>query len=324
MDAVNDFRVNPMRFNKFDLNLLVALDALLTECNTTRAAEKVHITQSAMSNALSRLREYFDDELLVRVGQHMEMTPRAESLRDPVRDLLVRFDSSIAAKPEFDCTQSDREFTIFVSDYSTQTLIPRALARAAQQGSKVRFRLLPQIASPARALERGEADLLVIPRAYSSPDHPSEVIFSEDFVCVVWNESAAAKDGMTLESYTGAGHVVMVPHGSEHPAYENWMMQRYGFSRRVESTVYNFSSLPYLVIGTELVATVHTRIARALESSLPITLLPMPMQMPPLEQVAQWHKHRTSDPGIGWLLALMRSAGAAMNGPIAPALQGSP
>lgn len=197
IDAANDFRVNPMRFNKFDLNLLVALDALLTECNTTRAAEKVHITQSAMSSALSRLREYFEDELLVRVGQRMDLTPRAQALRDPVRDLLVRFEASIAAKPEFDCTESDREFTIFVSDYSTQTLMPRALARAAQQGSRVRFRLLPQIASPARALERGEADLLVIPHAYCSPDHPSEIVFSEDFVCVVWNESTAAKSELT-------------------------------------------------------------------------------------------------------------------------------
>jgi DNA-binding transcriptional LysR family regulator len=324
MDGANNFRVYPMRFNKFDLNLLVALDALLTERNTTRAANKVNITQSAMSNALNRLREYFEDELLVRVGQKMELTPRAETLCDPVREMLLRFETSIAAKPEFDCSQSDREFTLFVSDYSMQMLIPRVLARASQQRSTVRFRLLPQVSSPARSLERGEADLLVIPHAYCSSDHPTEIIFVEEFACVVWEGSEAAREGITFERYTSAGHVVMTPFESEHPAYESWMMQRYGFTRRIEVTSYNFSSLPYLVVGTELIATVHSRLARALEPSLPIKVLPLPMPMPHLEQAVQWHKYRSADPGIGWLRKLIRDAGAEMNGSGMQRSKGSP
>jgi DNA-binding transcriptional LysR family regulator len=312
-----------MRFKKFDLNLLVALDALLTERNTTRAAEKLNLTQSAMSNALNRLREYFEDELLVRVGQKMVLTPRAEALKDPVRDMLLRFDASIAAKPRFDCSQSDREFTMLVSDYSMQTLIPRALARAAQQHSTVRFRLLPQVSSPARSLERGEADLLVIPHAYCSSDHPPELLFVEEFVCVVWSGSAIAREGITFERYRNAGHVVMVPFESELPAYEGWMMERYGFTRRIEVTSYNFASLPYLVIGTELVATVHARLARTIEASLPIKVFPLPMPMPPLEQAIQWHKYRSSDPGIQWLRDLLRSAGHSMSEPLSQA-KGSP
>lgn len=313
-----------MRFNKFDLNLLVALDALLQERNTTRAAERVHLSQSAMSNALNRLRDYFEDELLVRVGQKMELTPRAEALQDSVRDLLLRFDAQIAARPQFDCSQSDREFTVLLSDYSMQMLVPRVLALAAQQHSSVSFRLLPQVSSPARSLERGEADLLVIPQAYCSPDHPTEPIFTEDFVCVVWNGSIAAREGLSIERFTAAGHAVMVPYGSDHRSFEDWTMQRFGFTRRVEVTSYNFASLPYLVIGTELVATVHTRVARMLEPALPIKILPTPMAMPALEQAIQWHRLRTTDPGIDWLRGLMRAAGAALDQPFASRPAGSP
>ena len=121
-----------MRFKKLDLNLLVALDALLTEKNVTRAGERVFLSQSTMSNALARLRQYFDDELLVQVGGRMELTPRAVMLHDAVRDVLVRIDTTIAAKPAFDPTESDREVTLFVSDYSMEVLIPGALALAAQ------------------------------------------------------------------------------------------------------------------------------------------------------------------------------------------------
>lgn len=301
-----------MRFNKLDLNLLVALDALLTERNITRAAERVHLSQSAMSNSLGRLRDYFADELLVQVGRQMELTPRAEVLREAVRDVLVRIDTSIAAQPQFDCAKSDREFRLFISDYSMDVLMPHALAIAARQRSTVRFKLLPQVASPARALERGEADLLVIPKAYCSADHPTEILFNDDFVCAVWNESSHARQGITFERYASAGHAVMQPAETEQPAFESWFVQRYGLSRRIEVTTYSFAVLPFLVIGTELVATVHGMLARRMKPAVPVTLLPVPLPMPPLEQAMQWHKYRSLDPGLVWLRELMQQSARAM------------
>jgi LysR family nod box-dependent transcriptional activator len=302
-----------MRFNKLDLNLLVALDALLTERNITRAAERVHLSQSAMSNALSRLREYFEDELLVQVGRKMEPTPRAETLQEAVRDVLLRIDTSITAMPQFDSSSSDREFILFVSDYTMGVLLPHALALVARKRSTVRFRFLPQVASPARSLERGEADLLVIPKAYCSPDHPSEVVFEEEHVCVVWNQSTAARAGMSFERYAEAGHVVMVPTESGQPSFEGWFVERFGLSRRIAVTTYSFAALPPLVVGTELVATVHARLARRLAASLPITILPVPLPMPQFEQAMQWHKYRATDPGLIWLRQLMKDAAAEMN-----------
>jgi len=301
-----------MRFNKLDLNLLVALDAVLSERSITRAAQRVHLSQSAMSNALGRLREYFEDELLVQVGRQLELTPRAEVLREAVRDVLVRIDTSIAAQPQFDCASSDREFRLCVSDYTMEVLLPQALAIAARQRSTVRFRLLPQVSYPARALERGEADLLVIPKAYCSPDHPTETLFNDEFSCVVWSGSSHARHEMTFERYSNAGHVVMQPVDTDKPAFESWFVQRYGLSRRIEVTTYSFAALPFLVLGTELVSTVHGLLARRMKAGLPITLLPVPLPMPPFEQAMQWHKYRSLDPGLVWLRTLMQEAARAV------------
>jgi DNA-binding transcriptional LysR family regulator len=306
------WQARTMRFNKLDLNLLVALDTLLTERSITRAADRLHMSQSAMSNSLGRLREYFEDELLVQVGRQMEPTPRAEVLREAVRDVLVRIETSLVAQPHFDCTQSDREFRLFISDYSMDVLMPRALALAARERSTVRFALLPQVANPARALERGEADLLVIPKAYCSADHPTEILFKDEFVCVVWTGSSHARQGITFERYASAGHAVMQPVGTEQPAYESWFVQRYGLSRRIEVTTYSFSVLPFLVVGTELISTVHSLLAKRMKPAAPIALLPLPLPMPPLEQAMQWHKYRTHDPGLVWLRQLMQRAAQEM------------
>lgn len=302
-----------MRFNKLDLNLLVALDAMLTARSISRAAERLHISQSATSNALARLREYFGDELLVQVGRKMELTPRAEALRDPVRDVLVRVDTTIAAQPQFVPSRSDRQFRILVSDFTLVTLLPHALALADRLGSTVRFEFLPQVELPQRMLERGEADLLVMPRDYCSPNHPAETVFKEHFTCVVWKHSRLAQAGLSFERYAAAGHVVMQPPGAGQASFENWFMQRHGIARRNAVTAFSFASAPYLVVGTELVATVHTRLARLAQGSLPIVLLPPPMEMPEMDQAMQWHKYRTQDPGIVWLRGLLAQAAREMD-----------
>ena len=112
-----------MRYHRLDLNLLFALKALLTEKNVTRAGETVHVTQSAMSGILARLRNYFDDPLIVQVGRRMELTPLAESLVEPVSDVLMRIDATIATRPQFKPGASQRHFSMIASDYVTRVLL---------------------------------------------------------------------------------------------------------------------------------------------------------------------------------------------------------
>ncbi len=302
-----------MRFNKLDLNLLVALDAMLSLKSVSRAAEQLNLSQSAMSNALARLREHFDDDLLVQVGRKMELTPRAEGLQDAVRDVLVRVDTTISAKPEFIPATSDREFRIFVSDYSMVTLMPHLLALAAQASHSVRFHFLPQQNQPQRLLERGEADLLVIPQIYCSPDHPMDKLLDEAFSCIVWQGGQLARPErspggrLTLDAYRGAGHVVFQPPGAT-PSYEGTAMQGQGITRRVEVTTFSFVGALSLVVGTDRIATVHGRLAAYGKRFLPVKVLKPPIDLPLMTQAMQWHKYRTNDPGLVWLRGLMLRA----------------
>jgi len=297
-----------MRFNRLDLNLLVALDVLLSERSITRAAQRMNLTPSAMSSALSRLREYFDDELLAQVGRRMELTPRAAGLHDAVRDVLVRIDSTIAIQPEFNPATSDRTFRIFLSDYTQLVFAPHVLALATQEQCTARFELLPQVSNPQHSLERGEADLLIIPRGFLSPDHPEEVLYEEHFVCVVWRHARLANADMTIDRYLAAGHVAMQPPGGPTESFEAWLMKRQDVSRRIAVTTFGFAPLAALVCGTEYVATIHARLAAVMATAWPVVIKRLPMAIGHMEQAVQWHKYRTQDPGLAWLRGLLRRA----------------
>lgn len=297
-----------MRFNKLDLNLLVALDMLLKERSVTRTAEALNLSASAVSNALARLREYFDDELLVQIGRKMEPTPRALGLQTVVRDVLLRIDSAIAAPVAFDPRSSERIFRIFASDYTQLVLGPALMSLAAAQKATVGFEFATQVDQPHRYLERGEADLLVIPAGFMSPDHPRETLYSERFVCMVWRGGALAGGRLDFDRYLAAEHVVMQPEGGRTQAFEGWFLQRFGVTRRIGVQTYSFITLPALLVGTDRVATVHERVARHLVGSWPLEIQPTPMAIDDMEQAMQWHKYRAKDPGLIWLRNLFAEA----------------
>lgn len=303
-----------MRHNRLDLNLLVALDALLTERSITKAADRLHLSQSATSNALARLREYFDDELLVQVGRRMELTPRAEGLQESVRDILVRVDSTVAVQPEFEPAKSDRTFRLFVSDYTLMVFAPHILALANEARCTAKFDFLPQVLNPQRSLERGEVDLMIIPRGFVSPDHPEEVLYEEKFLCAVWRDGALGRGELSFERYRDAGHVVMQPPGQAGESFEAWFARRFGLTRRVVAISHGFAALPAMVVGTDHVATVHARLARMLQATLPIVLHEPPLPISVMEQSIQWHKYKTQDPGLVWLRGLLRRAVRRMDG----------
>jgi DNA-binding transcriptional LysR family regulator len=243
----------------------------------------------------------------------MEPTPRAEGLHDAVRDVLVRIESTISTQPAFDPTSSDRSFTILLSDYTQLVLGPHLMALAAAARCTARFEFLPQVSNPQRVLERGEADLLIMPRYLLSPDHPLDVLYAENFVCVVWRDGSLASGEMSMQRYAAAGHVVMQPANAVGDSFEGWFLKRHGVDRRVVLTSYGFTALPALVCGTDLIATVHRRLARTVEGALPIVAHEPPLAFDAMEQAVQWHRYRTHDPGITWMRELMKQAVARMD-----------
>ena len=257
-----------MRFNKLDLNLLVALDHLLNLRSVSGAAARMNMTQSAMSNALLRLREYFGDDLLVKIGRRMELTPRGEALKDAVRDVLVRVEWTIATTADFDPARSDRQFNVLVSDYTLATLMPKVLSLCRKSASTVRFNFLHQVDGPERLLERGDVDLLIIPKEFCSRQHPFEIILEEEFCAIVWSGGRLAREKLTRRSFVEASHVVMQAPGGA-PSLESVFFKQHDLVRRTDITTYSFSTMPLLVVGTDRVATIHRRLAHQAARTLP-------------------------------------------------------
>lgn len=298
-----------MRFQNLDLNLLSALDKLLRLKSVSQAADEMAITQSAMSNALNRLRQYFDDPLLVQVGRRMMLTPRAEGLAAPVRDILVRIEAAVATPPGFDPASSTRTVTLMVSDYSLSTVVPPFVRRVAARAPGMRLMIRPQRTFPGVQLEQGDTDLLISPRPYASADHPCEPLLSDEFVCVMDSDNPAADD-LTLERFTALDHVAMEPPVAGE-SYAARLLREAGISVNVAVTTFSFVSMPDLVRGTPRIALVQSRLARRMLREAPgLVIAPVPMPMAPLEQVLQWHTMRGSDPGIQWLRSELHAAAA--------------
>src|SRR5580704_13603279 len=294
-------RIRPMRYHKLDLNLLTALKALLTEKNVTRAGESVHITQPAMSGVLARLREYFDDPLIVQVGRKMELTPLAESLVEPLTDALLRIDATITTRPEFNPLTTNRRFSVVASDYSIDVLLLAVLRRVHQEapGLSVEFRT-PSESAPAE-LEAGEVDFIVNPESQNSPQQSGVVLFEDSYTVVVDADNSEVGDSIAIDQYLALRHVAFKSGRYGLPQFETWMANRYGEERRVEVIAHSFYLLPRLVIGTSRIATMHTRLAKQLAGDLPIRLVRPEFEIPRLIEVLQWHKYRDLDPGSMWL-----------------------
>ncbi|MGG5870827.1 LysR family transcriptional regulator [Pseudomonas peli] len=290
-----------MRFNHLDLNLLVALDVLLEEQNITRAAERLHMTQSATSGVLGRLRTYFEDELLVQVGRKMQPTPYALELVAPVREVLLTIQSSITAKPVFDPASSKRHFRMVTSDYLITVLFARVIQKIHQEAPHITFEMLGPSDNSGELLMRGEVDLMIVPERYIIEGQPSQLLFEEEHVCVVWNGNTLVGENLTLEQYMDMGHVSVGFGRSRHMSIEDWFMNQYGFNRRLEVITNDFNTLPQLIVGTQRIATMHQRLARLYAAHLPLRILPTPVKVPVMRECMLWHRTMDRDPMHRWL-----------------------
>lgn len=297
-----------MKFRDLDLNLLVALDALLTEKSVSLAGKRIRLKQSAMSSALNRLRRYFKDDLLVVVGRRMVLTPRAESLVGPVRLALAQIEATITTTPEsvFDARTSRRVFSIAAADHLIDSFLAPALREVRKTAPDVAFELSLPGDEPADDLERGALDLLLIQEPYASPSHPMKVLFNDDYVVVACKQNTAIGSSMTPAEFLAAAHVVVRLGGRKGATWEELAFQRLP-KRRADVLVPDFSSVPHFVIGTSRIAAMHRRHAKLYARSLPLRLLPCPIRIPRSREVVQWHTRKQNDPGLGWLIKALVS-----------------
>lgn len=295
-----------MRFNGLDLNLLVTLDALLTQRSVTRAAEQLNLSQSAISCALGRLREHLDDDLLTQVGRRMFLTPFAESLAGEVRHLLVHIDATIKARPAFVAAESNRHFRIAASDYVAHVTM-EAMGREVLCGAPgISLELLPIGSQAERKLDAGDIDLLIAPERFISPEHGCARLFEDVIVCMVWRDSRQIGDTLSFDQYMQAEHVAFQPEGQP-VTFERWLLEQLK-ERRVRLSTYNYAMLAHYVVGRELVATVPLRMAEYYARILPVRIVQPEFPLPPFTEMMQWHRARERDPGLLWLRQVLTQA----------------
>jgi LysR family transcriptional regulator, nod-box dependent transcriptional activator len=301
----------PMHFHKLDLNLLVALDTLLEERSVSRAADRLNLSQSAMSSALSRLRDYFGDELLIPVGRRMEPTALALSLEPPVREILQRIRLTLQTRPTFEPATAQRRFRIMTSDYLVEVLLADVVRELATTAPGVQLQILPSNEISFALFLKGDIDVIIAPDEHVLPDHPRSVLFEETFSCVVWAENATVKDHLTMQEWLTMTHVVVHFGRDQLTIFERWFAEQSvtkGAERRVDVIAPSFGVVPHLVVGTQRVGTMHTRHARLYEKLLPIRVLPPPPEFPIMRETIQWHRHLDTDPAIRWLVDLLKRA----------------
>lgn len=301
-----------MRYRRLDLNLLIALDALLADKSVTKAAIRLNMTQPAMSGALARLREYFEDALVIQVGRQMELTPLAQSLVGPIHDVIMRIDSVIATEPSFDAAHSKRHFRLTVSDYVCRVLLHDVLAQLQRQAPGVTFEFRQSSGRVQDELESGEVDFVIGPEIDVLSEHPKEVLFEDSYTVLAWQGNQSIGEQIEFEEYMSQKHVVF---RSEHRGIawlERWFASRYGDVRQVDVAAPSFLLLPHLVINTNRITTLQTRLARNFLDTLPVRLIRPTFELPKLVEILQWNVHRDPDPAIRWLRTVLKEQAAKL------------
>jgi LysR family nod box-dependent transcriptional activator len=302
-----------MRYYGLDLNLLAVLDALFIEQHVTRAASRLHLTQSAVSAALGRLREHFDDPLFALVGGKMVPTALTQRLYPQISQVLESARHIAFANAQFDPQCSTRRFRIMASDYVIAVLLPQVQRRLAQIAPGINLSvetLLPQKSQEPgwladNVLEHRSCDLVIIPHAHRSTRHPQEPLFEDGFTTIVSVGNSGVGDSLTVQQYLALPHVVREAGAVLHSSMESEFFASRGLERRVSVAVDQFGLMPEFVVGSDCIATLHSRLALLYARRFPLRLLAPPLEMPPTLQVVQWHAYQDADPSLIWFRQLL-------------------
>ncbi len=296
-----------------DLNLLVTLAAVLDEQNLTKAGERIHISQPAMSAALGRLRRHFGDELLVRDGRFFRLTPLAEQLLPDVRAALRQVERTLEVRPEFDAGTSTRTFSLAMSDYATAVLGRPLASAVAEVAPSVKLELNP---IPGDALESDRVllqyDLLIAPMSSRFPGRCEEV-FRDRFVCIVAPGNPRLADGrLSIADLDELPHAAP-RFGSQHvPNSARQVLDTLRVPRRIHVTTVGWLPVPFVVAGTDLVAVVPERVASMLAAKAGVAVCEPPFGKVAMVEGAWWHPTRTGNPALRWLRQMLLKAADAV------------
>jgi len=304
--------IDHINLSRFDLNLLVAFDALLTERSVTRAAARVGLRQSAMSHNLARLRTAFGDELLVRGPDGMRPTPRALALIEPVRISLAQITALVSREEDFDAAKAERLFRIGLPDSAEVLLGPALLAHLCEAAPGLRLRLWDNDRLFAE-LDADHLDLGIIfgPLPEGGGHHKQRQIGSDGFVCMFNAARVGIAPPISLEDYLRLPHVLSSQRKGVQGVVDG-ALASIGRKRRIVVATPHFVSVPFLVAGAPVITTMHSRLAHFFAGRLGLSLSPLPITLGAQPATLVWHAAYDRDPAHIWLRrTVMRIAGDA-------------
>ncbi len=294
-----------MNLSSVDLNLLVILQALLETRSVTKAAKRVALSQSATSHALSRLRILLNDEILVRSGRTMQITPRAQRMQPQLTVLLDRVEQILVDDGSFDEKTLERTFTIATLDYGERVFIVplgQELARVAPQVNLYVIRSLPIV----QDLRVGAHDLGIGVLSPTVPEIESELLLKDGFVCLLRAGHKAAKERITLKRYAELDHIVVSPGGKSRSRIDD-VLDSHGYRRRVARTVASFEIAPSLVSNSDYILTMAEHMARPIAKKLGLCVCEAPPDFSGSEISMAWHRRTSNDPAQEWFRDQVRA-----------------
>jgi DNA-binding transcriptional LysR family regulator len=294
-----------------DLNHLLALDALLQEVSVSGAARRLGLSTPAMSHALARLRERFDDPLLVRAGRSMVLTPRAEGLRSSVREAVAAAGRVFSAPAAFEPSRLEGCFAVSVTDYVMVVLGPTLEGLVRGRAPRLDLRYVPNAVDDPERLRRGDTDLAVGIYGELPPELKTRPLITDRLVCAVRADHPRVGERLTLERYVELDHVQVAPRGQP-GGYVDELLAARGLRRRVARAVPFFQVALAMTAGGDYVLTASERLVRGLGPGLGLKILAPPLPLRPFALSMVWHPRFDGDAAHSWLREQLAEAARAL------------
>ena len=294
-----------MELKNIDLNLLLVFHQLLMERRVSRVAEKLELSQPAVSNALRRLRLLLGDELFLRTAKGMEPTPYASQLAEPIAYALGTIHDSLNVQRHFDTQTSERKFTLGVSDVGEIYFLPRLMELLAKVAPHVTVSTVRNTTVNLRdEMESGHVDLAIGLLPQLKTAFFQRRLFQQRYVCMFRAGHALDKASITLEEFCAADHVAVVAAGTGHAQMDE-SIDKKGIRRKIKLTVPHFVAVGHILSTTDMISTVPERYARECLKPFHLKYVAVPAALPPIDINLFWHARYHKDPGNQWLRTLI-------------------
>lgn len=291
-----------MNLRSVDLNLLTVFDAIMAEQNLSRAADRIGMSQPAISNALARLRHVLKDDLFVRTGHGMRATPRAQALATPIRNVLDMVIATLTQGAAFDYTASERVFNLVLSDYGEVVLLSPLMHWLDTIGAKVRINVETYMQSDLKEKMRfGKIDLCLWTEPMPGEAFNSQLLLKEELYSMVRRDHPLVSSHLTREQYLTLKHLVLEWPGSKHLRPIERILEDLGLSREYYLRVHSFFSMPWIVAGTDVVCSMPSRMAKTFAELHQLKCFKTPLEGLEIPIHLSWHQSFEHDPAHQWL-----------------------